>query len=289
MIHPRVYVPMSGGLGDIIIYMLHKNNDFGFFKSAKALHGVHTSAYVWGVTDVSKLLFEGITWLDEIRFFPFHSRWDYRSKEIAMRAGEDRIGNENKVDLTWERPQFVLSEVERKTLDQIKAAGPYAAFHPFAGDPIRDFAINKLDPVKCIEAIRRGGLNVVILGGASRRYGHNTGMNVHAADESRPVYENMSGVYNLIDVGSPRLHAQATIDAARFVGATSAYNCAAHETNVKSFVCTWPGNQRFIDHERSGIFCHMREVGTEVYYFGKLPGDVYDRIERFSREGVPHA
>jgi hypothetical protein len=275
----RIYTGMSGGLGDIINYILEPGADFGYFGSLPP--GTARIVIVWCVTSSA---FELLANHPHIESFQFHDhnppRWEQRTAAIGEALHASRLTAADKAAMTWTQPTFKLNDEEAVIAKGIIDAGPFVTLHPFAGDPLRDFKTNNLSPEYCAEVMCKAGIHVVLLGGKSRRWAHGS-----VYESKRDDFDFTHDFFtDLRDVGTTRLHTHLVGKSRAFIGSTSAYNCAAHQYGVPTLAFTMPLNRTFIEKDQNGIFALMRERKTETYYFDRMPSDPYGIVTEFARK-----
>lgn len=241
---------MQGGLGDVLLAYLGKGRKAGYVK---ALREREPDAYVLcailGTNPASAGVIDGF---DGVML----QNWDSRPVEFEtklMREFEPipMIG-------TWERPP----------LADISIKGNAIAVHPFAGGPARDWR-GHIDSVRVIEALAETGRDVFVLGGSGPRFeGRHTVRELYLNESLEiPRYRN---VINLI--GAPTaMHVAIVAQCAHFVGAFSAYYCAAHATDRKTFVLTSGDIEPFTRIPRHPVFggCLADRPGSMWRYFGR--------------------
>jgi ADP-heptose:LPS heptosyltransferase len=273
----RIFVPMAGGLGDILSYYLH--SELGCFSAAKAA-GYTTAVKLWAVNNQSAELFRHCPQVDHVLTQPFGPA---RGKTDEFRAwaaeGEPdfRLMTDGERDSFWyEKPRFYLSPEEGEIAREIEAAGPYVAVHPFAGGAARSLAKHGLARPIISEAAKYG--RVVVLGGSSNR---NDGLvSMRLLEQYKPFDINETSLVGLYSV---RLHAHIASKAKAFIGSVSAYNCVAHWSDVPALVFGSPDNRRAVERGDGAVFAKMREANTAIHYldtridYPKVIGDFCEK------------
>lgn len=270
--HHAYYTAMAGGLGDILMY--YSEGDHAYLKALKTerADGKETTTKVitYSVSDQVYKLFEHHPYIDVKDHRPFApdlrdtSLEDYAARHAG--AGFHPITPYVRNQLSKEsRPPFYLDPSEADLAAHIIGTGPYIAIHPFAGAPDRDLAsqvrldgiLAKLCETQC----------VVMLGGSSYRLDRDVPM------PERSVWSKRPNLFDLVNVGTVRLHAHMTAKAAKFIGTASAYNCVAHQHRVPTQLWTNATNRKCIATEPHGIFAMVRDQGTAVHYFDQMPAN----------------
>lgn len=267
----NLYVPVGAGLGDVLIYYL--TGDVGYLKDWKRLYpSSKTRIQALSTSDQIKTLFEGFPNLDDVEV----EYWQrvHQSKDGTVKAnpcpGYRLITDADKRQLTYERPPFYLSEEEQALANETTGRGPYVIFHPFAGDYHRCFS-GHFAWRETLTSLVEAGNHVVLLGGDSLR-----------ADQNRPIKEEHSFEHprlsNLVNKGTVRLHAHLASKAKKAIVSSSAYNCVAHCCKVPTMTLMPDHLRPHVDQDQSGIFCWIREQGTQRVYWSEGPNCIVDRV-----------
>ena len=136
--------------------------------------------------------------------------------------------------LEWASPPVYLSNEEREFAEEILAGGPFVAFHPFAGEPDREWAGKPgVDIVRAIDWIcdHPRGCRCLLLGGPSTRAVMGIRRDIREAiDYERP------GLVNLVGRSSFRLQAHLARRAEKVIGSMSCYATIAQAEGIGTFV-----------------------------------------------------
>jgi ADP-heptose:LPS heptosyltransferase len=279
----KIYASVAGGLGDFILQILG-GSDVPYFRDLKQRHPeADTCVHAWYVTDSSRDLLIANPDIDQVIFNDFDRLWESRSVEIAQDAGYRRFTDEERCLLTRAKPTWTLNQLEREYATNVLAGPPFVAFHPFAGTLDRDFRANGVEPEAAAAAMCEAGVRVVLLGGNSKRQTHDGHEDL--ADAFGYAHENLVDMRDQPQV-TCRLHAFLVSRARAFIGTTSAYNCAAEMYAVPTLAFTADFIRRHVERDMGGIFWMMRERGTRVEYFDRLPADPCGLIAEFAKERI---
>ena len=286
----------GGGFGDVILSYLMLET--GYIKALKEREpDCKIRVAIMSHNPASPFIFEYNLLIDEI----LYRDWDNNPKEFFKQVSEGciTIGSPGSSqccdssrcwthelhatlkDLTYEQPLIYLTPEEQKIADDIIAGGSFVAFHPFGGHPPRSWQ-GKVDIKKVIDELCNAGVRVVLLGGSSDRIVVHKQKLIEQFDYERP------GLVNLVNKHSMMLHSYVCSKAVKFVGTMSCYNCVAVAYKIPILFITQQEEDEFfmnspINKQWAGITNLLKKSKAQVYFFGKLPTDLIDRIVKFCK------
>ena len=249
----KLFSQITGGIGDILLYMMKPGSHLGYFPALKA-RGDSTMLSVHANTDAAIQLLERLPYVDHIWFRGKTLRIDGPKGFEVLRTWDG---------LPWQQPQLALDDEEQSILADITRE-PYIAVHATASQE------NKAPPetYRLLAGLAASGLRTVLLG-------------VETSDDGPPISGNrIAGIRSKL-AGTPhillppklRLHVAVAQRATKFIGTLSCFNCAAQLARVPSFVLV----NRSI--QEPNIYRMMRTNGAhaEAWNTGGPPPDVIYR------------
>jgi hypothetical protein len=272
----NIYTVMSGGLGDVLLDMLHPGADFGYF-GALAAQGRKTKVFVWCHNDQALQLFDCRSFPTEIEFH-FEMPGDLYIRTRATAAGSYRpLSAMDKGTLSWKRPDLTLSEEEAAAAKDIMAPGPFVVIHPFTSTTERSLYHN-VDFIALLRAMCENGRSrIVLLGGTSKRAlvaGQETQV------EERVDFEHPLLV-NLINKYTVRLHAYLASQAIKYIGGLGAFHCVAAEFGIPRLLYMSCWQERDVTEYSQDIYSMARSA--DVFYWGAASDSAEQRAIDFMR------
>jgi hypothetical protein len=215
----NLYVQFIGGIGDILLAMYKPGSPLGYFPALKA-RGDTTMVEAHANTDVARVLFENLPYVDHIRFRGYSQKFD-----TAPGVQFERLKNWD--GLMWEPPRLILDDEDDRIISEI-AAKPYVTVHIAASLP------EKVPPdiEKLLAGLAEARVRTVLVG-------------VEAHDNDKAVKGNRTqGFRKLLDKYPDliclrpglRLHIAAVMFSRKFIGTLSCFNCVAQLSAIPSFV-----------------------------------------------------
>jgi hypothetical protein len=230
----KYYVYAEGGLGDIFHYYFRKSG-FRFLPSFKAANpDAYVRLILTSQNSAAPDFFRFHPFIDDIAYSPHLGklpRFRRRNKEgFYAFEGRDQSGTE----YAAKQPLLYLSELERRMVDRIKAAGRYVAWHPWGGTEHRNFN-NVFDLAKMSDTILAQGWNLVLVGGQSPKISRR----LHYPKDRLPVEKNgRAGVFDLVPFNNVRVCSALVAEATRFIGTDSCFAVMAALHGVTALVMT---------------------------------------------------
>lgn len=259
----NLYTQMIGGIGDILLYMMKPGSPLGYFRALKS-RGDTTMAVVHANTDEARHLFEGLPYLDHLRFRGY-------SMKIDTAPGEKFEAFRRYEGLIWEPVRLALDAEEQSIFDALERE-PYVAVHLSASLP------EKVPPKfeELLAALRIADVRTVLLG-------------IESSDDASAVKGNRGQGYRS-RLGPPhhillppklRLHAAVAQRASKFIGTLSCFNVAAQLAAVPSFVLV---NRSL---QEPNIYHMMQKNGAVIRPWNDwnlhpgLPAAVYNQVVKW--------
>jgi hypothetical protein len=212
----KLFSQITGGIGDILLYMMRSGSHLGYFPALKA-RGDSTMLSVHANTDAAIQLLERLPHVDHIQFRGKTLRID-GPKDFEILRTWDR--------LPWQQPHLALDDEEQRILADITRE-PYIAVHVAASQS------NKAPPHtdKLLAGLAATGRRTVVLG-------------VETSDDGPAIMGNrmegmrakLAGTPHILLPPKLRLHIAVAQHATKFIGTLSCFNCAAQLAHVPSFV-----------------------------------------------------
>jgi len=245
-----VYIPISGGLGDVLqVYLSSPSSpvDLSGYPSSDPTHALWfrrlESLKEAGVSAKIKLIMASHN-PHSADLFTHHPcidgaitrKWmaDVDGKK-PWELEEERQANIHAVfkykDYEPREPVVYMSAAEEKLVSSIIKAGRYIVIHPFAGVPTR-IAYPPYSYKHVCDYLVDNGFHVVVVGKSYRRSGAHESLSEFFRHDRR-------GVVSLVDVVSVRESVNLVLNADGFIGTHSAMILAAWYKRIKS-VCLVP-------------------------------------------------
>lgn len=292
----------GGGFGDVLLSYLILET--GYIKALKEREpDCKIRVAIMSHNPVSRSIFEHHPLIDEILYEDWNEN---RKKEFFRQTSEGCVTIESPglvenfglvpgsvqccastkstelhlmlKDLTYEQPTIYLIPEEQKIADDIVSCGKFVAFHPFGGYLPRSWQ-GKVDIKKVIDDLCDVGVRVILLGGSSDRITDHKQRLIEEFDYERP------GLVNLVNKHSMMLHSYVCSKADKFIGTMSCYNCVAVAYKIPILFLTIQGDESHmcspITDQWAGITNLLKKSRAQVYFFGKLPADLTDKIVTF--------
>jgi ADP-heptose:LPS heptosyltransferase len=232
---------------------------------------------IFSGNDQIELFYQRCPDIDQLTILPYYPDHESEASKIVS-------GKKNVLDLftdEWEDnpcPEFFMDKKEKKIAQSIMDNGPFVALHPFGGRPERDMRGN-ININEIIDTICQK-FNCVLLGGNCVR----TENYQNTIKLNQNIDYNRSNLFNLINVGTSRLHGYLSAKCKKFVGVASCYCVTAAAFNVPSLVFNSEKLKIWHDNPWDAIGYFLKTRNTNVQYFNKMTDDLHVVLNNFLNE-----
>lgn len=258
--------PKHGGMGDVLVECFREGSNLGYFKALKA-RGDRTRLILTSHRPYMDDLFTGNPYIDTMdRNVGDPGQW---------------LSDQEKATLTWERPEFYLDDAEKAIIKSFPA--DYLAVHPWSTQVKK---VVPLDLHDLIEPLCAKNQPVVLLGGTYRGsyYTQNT------FQQMAHYIEEFTGFEHPLFLNAPNklsVRAQAFLaaHATKFIGAQSAYACAAEIYGVPSLIIGYgdaPLHDVAFAFRRGPVTHHPHPMMLRA----RVPTGINEAINRFLKDTV---